>query len=79
LLKSVRCEIISFTRNEQIDAYVLRWVLSNNINGIPFIFGNKAYRWEMRENASERTQRSINRDGCAWHFWVLRMLHENYF
>lgn len=24
LLKSVRCEIISFTRNEQIDAYVLR-------------------------------------------------------
>lgn len=27
LLKSVRCEIISFTRNEQIDAYVLRWVV----------------------------------------------------
>lgn len=26
LLKSVRCEIISFTRNDQIDAYVLRWV-----------------------------------------------------
>jgi hypothetical protein len=24
LLKSVRCAIISFTRNEQIDAYVLR-------------------------------------------------------
>lgn len=25
LLKIVRCEIISFTRNDQIDAYVLRW------------------------------------------------------
>lgn len=24
LLKSVRCEIISFKRNDQIDAYVLR-------------------------------------------------------
>lgn len=26
LLKSVRCEIISFKRNDEIDAYVLRWV-----------------------------------------------------
>lgn len=27
LLKIVRCEIISFVKNDQIDAYVLRWVL----------------------------------------------------
>ena len=26
LLKTVRCEIISFIRNNDIDAYVLRWV-----------------------------------------------------
>lgn len=28
LLKSVRCEIISFKRNDEIDAYVLRWVVN---------------------------------------------------
>jgi hypothetical protein len=26
LLKIVRCEVISFVRNDQVDAYVLRWV-----------------------------------------------------
>lgn len=33
LLKSVRCEIISFKRNDEIDAYVLRWVMECQMLG----------------------------------------------
>ncbi|CAF4928540.1 unnamed protein product [Pieris macdunnoughi] len=30
VLKIVRCEIISFTQSDQVDAYVLRYVVENN-------------------------------------------------